>query len=141
MTKSAAFFAAMLAITFLIFNTINKTELAKLRNKDIDKLIAEQKVRKLIVRQRPDILELITLISEDAPDGTMIDIISFKKGEPVTIASHASDLEQIYKLEEFLSGKKGFTSVKIQNPSFDQKTKKFAFKINFHYKNWTKKSL
>lgn len=138
--RAASVFIVMLLVTIFIFNQLNKMELAKYENKDIDKLVAEQNTRKLIAQQRPDIINLFTLINEEAPGGTIINSISFKKGQKVTIASSASSHEQIIQMEKYLSEKKDFSDVTRQNPSYDAKTKKIAFKINFHYKKWTRKS-
>ena len=138
--KAAAIFAVMLLATFFTFNQTNKMELAKYKNDKINKLVEQQNIRKLIASQRPDILNLFTLINEEAPGGVTVDSISFKKGEKVTIKSRASSHDHIIKMEKFLSSKKNFTDVTRQNPTYDEKGKKYTFKINFHYKNWTRKS-
>ncbi len=139
--RAAAVFLVMLIATFFTFTYLNKIELAKYDNGDLDKLVAEQKVRKLIAQQRPDIINLYTQLNEKAPGGMKLDIILFKKGEKVTISSHASSQDKIIEIENFLSSKKDFSDVTRQNPTYDAKTKKYAFKINFHYKNWTRKSI
>ena len=42
---------------------------------------------------------------------------------------------------DFLSSKKGFSEVVRQNPTFDEKTKRYAFKINFYYNKRPRKSI
>jgi hypothetical protein len=138
--RAAVIFAIMLVATFFTLNHLNKLELAKYDNDEIDKLVSLQNTRRLIAGQRPDILKMLTLINKDAPSGMTVDSISFKKGEKSIIASHAKNYDQIIKMQNFLSSKKDFTEVKIQNPNFDEKTKKYSFKINFHYKKWNRKS-
>jgi len=139
--RAAAIFVVMLVITFFMFNYLNKIELAKYENENIDKLVRQQNIRKLIARQRPDIIDLVTQINKDAPGGMKINAISFKKGEKASISSHASNWDEITKIQKFLAEKKDFSDVNLQNPTFDQKTKKYAFKINFHYKDWTRRSV
>lgn len=138
--RAAGFFVVMLIATFFAFNQLNKMELAKYENDEIDKLVSAQKTRKLIAEQRPDIINLFAEINKDAPSRMMVDSISFKKGEKITLSSHASSHDQIIQIEKFLSSKKDFSDVTRQNPTFDEKSKKYAFKLNFHYKNWTRKS-
>jgi len=139
--KSAVLFVLMLILAVFTLDYLNKLELAKYNNEDVEKLVKDQKIRKLIATQRPDILELMTVIHKDTPGGIIINGISFKKGEKVTITAQASNQQQMVALQEFLSNKKEFTDVTRQNPSFDAKKKKYNFKINFHYKNWTRKSI
>lgn len=139
--RAAVIFAIMLIATFFTFNHLNKIELTRYDNDDIDKLVAQQKIRKLIAGQREDVLKLITLINEKPPAGMMIDSISYKKGEKVTIASHASSHEQMRAMRDFLSSKREFSEVVRQNPTFDEKSKKYAFKINFYYNKRGRKSI
>jgi hypothetical protein len=139
--RAAAVFVVMLLATFFTFNYLNKLELVKYANPELDKLVAEQKTRKLIAQQRPDIIDLFTQLNEDAPGGMKLNVISFKKGEKVTVASQASSHEKIVEIEKFLSNKKDFSGVTRQNPTYDAKTKKYKFKLNFHYKHWTRKSI
>lgn len=139
--RAAAVFVVMLLATFFTFNYLNKLELVKYDNPELDKLVAEQKTRKLIAQQRPDIINLFTQLNEDAPGGMKLEIISFKKGEKVLVSSKASSHEQIIAIEKFLSSKKDFSGVTRQNPTYDPKTKKYNFKLNFHYKHWTRKTI
>lgn len=131
--RAAIIFGLMLVATFFTFNYINKLELEKYQNNDIDKLVAQQKIRELIAKERPDVLKLLTLINEDPPAKMKIDSITFKKGEKVTIASQASSHEEMIAIAKFLSSKKEFTELVRQNPSFDEKNKKYSFKINFYF--------
>jgi hypothetical protein len=119
---------------------LNTRYLASYENKDVDRLIKMQKARKYVAAQRPDLLDLLTEISKDAPKGMMIDSFSFKKGQPVTISGNAKDAEEVFKFQEFLAGKKNISKVNIAISPADKKTKKTPYKITFQYKHWAKKT-
>ncbi|MBW8035798.1 MAG: PilN domain-containing protein [Planctomycetes bacterium] len=137
---SLAIFTALLMAALYISTQLNIRYLASYENKDVDQLIKMQKVRKYVAAQRPDLLDLLTEISKDAPKGMMIDSFSFKKGQPVTISGNAAKGEEVLKFQEFLGGKKDISNVNIVISPADKKTKKTPYRITFHYKHWTKKS-
>ena len=131
---------AMLLLTMFVGMKTDAAELARYDNDDVRQLIKIQKARKYIAEQRPDILDLLTEISKDAPKGMMTDSFSFKKGQPVIISGKASSLDEVIKLQEFLGSKKDLDKIGIGNPKRDEKTKKVSYRITFDYKDWTKKS-
>jgi len=137
---SLAIFTALLMAVLYISTELNTRYLASYENKDVDQLVKIQKARKYVAAQRPDILDLLTEISKDAPKGMMIDSFSFKKGQPVTISGIAAKGEEVYIFQEFLAGKKDISKVNITISPADKKTKKTPYKITFHYKHWAKKT-
>lgn len=137
---SLVIFASLLMAVLYVSAELNTRYLASYENKDVDQLIKMQKARRYVGSQRPDLLDLLTEISKDAPKGMMIDSFSFKKGQPVMISGNAGNGEEVYKFQEFLGGKKDISNVNIAISPADKKTKKTPYKITFHYKHWTKKS-
>lgn len=142
---SAIFFVIVLAACFYVLIAINKKELACYQNDDIDKLLKKQSYQKLIAQRRPNLLGLMTKISDGTPSGTTFNSISFKKGQTVVITGQASKLDDIIKLQNFLVNKKGFSDVKFQKPKLDAKEKKLSFKMDMHYtgsgQRWTRKGV
>ncbi len=93
----------------------------------------------MIARQRPDILNLLTKLSQSGPSGMMLDNFTFKKHQPVSIAGTAANRDQLYEFQKKLDGQKGITDVKIANEALNAKDGKIGFKMTFHYKNFTRK--
>jgi hypothetical protein len=129
----------MLLLTLFVCTKTNAGYLVRYDNDDVRQLIKMQTARKYIAAQRPDILDLLTEISKDAPKGMMTDSFSFKKGQPVIISGKASNLDEVIKLQEFLGSKKDLDNIDIGNPKRDEKAKKTSYRITFDYKDWTKK--
>lgn len=142
---SAIFFVIVLVACFYVLITINKKELASYDNDEIDKLLKKESYQKLIAQRRPNLLDLMTKISDGTPSGTTVNGISFKKGQAVAISCEASNLDEIIKFQKFLIGKKGFSDVSFQKPKLDAKTKKLSFKMDLHYtssgQQWTRKGV
>jgi len=105
---------------------------------DMKQLMDRQSLRKAIAGQRPDILELITLLNESG-QGIKLDALHFKKGQLATVSGQAPGNDQLYKFEETLNTKKGISEAKIQTSSFDSKSKKIRFTIGFKYKTFSNK--
>lgn len=106
---------------------------------DIDLLMQRQKLIKTVALERPNLLELLNLVTESGDSGIKLESFHFKKGQLVSISGQTKSNDQIYKFQEALLGKKGVKEVKIQSTSMDSKSKKLKFTITFHYKNFTKK--
>jgi len=145
LVSSAVFFVLVALASFYVLITINKKELESYQNDQIDQLLSKQNYQRLIAERRPDLLDLMTKISEEAPSGTTVNSISFKKGQPVVLACESKNLDEIIKFQKFLISKKGFTDVNFKKPKLDAKSKKLSFNMEFHYtgsgRQWTKKGL
>jgi len=102
-------------------------------------LIQRQRLMKTVAQQRPDLLKLLSEINASGGDGIKLDSFDFKKGQPVSIAGQAQNIEQVYEFQKKLLGQRDITEVKITNPAKDSKSGKLKFTINFHYRNFTKK--
>ena len=106
---------------------------------DINLLIERQKLKKTIAQQRPDILHLLTEITEcgqssqgagrggrGQSSGIQLESFHFKKGQPVLIAGQASNNEQLYNFEKSLEKKTDIQGIKYtatQNSSTTNSTR------------------
>lgn len=134
--KQAAVFAAVILVVFLfISKAIDKSTLAKLKNTDVNQLIAMQDTRKKAAGERHNVLRILKVINES---GMVLETFTFQKDRPVAIASTASSLDQLYEFEKKLKTQKGIANVTILSPTTDQKTKKVKFKMTFHYQEMKK---
>ncbi len=106
---------------------------------DIGLLEERQKLMKVVAQQRPDLLELLNLVTLSGENGIMLDSLHFKKGQPININGQAQSSEQIYKFQENLLKQKNIKEVKIQSASKDNRGDQIKFTMTFHYKNFTRK--
>jgi len=147
--KIAGTFAVVMLALFVIVsyavdivspNAIQKRLTTADASTDIDLLMQRQKLIKTVALERPNLLELLNLVTESGDSGIKLDSFYFKKGQLVSISGQAQNSDQLYKFQETLQGKTGISQAEIQSSSLDSKSKKFKFTITFHYKNFTKKS-
>ena len=129
----------MLILFFAVSYMVDRARLAKLSTEQASILIEQQKLRELIVRQRPDILNLLSMISQSLPEGMIIDSVEFEKGRPVTLSSNGPSYEKVYEFQKALEKQKNITDVEIQKAVFDDKKKQVSFKMAFHYGRFTRK--
>lgn len=118
---------------------MDKAALQKLNDKELDALIEQQKTRQLIAAHRPDILEIIAILTENAPSGMLLDSFEFKQGGPVTISSYARNIEELFAFQKKLDAHKDLSAVKIVNWTPDEKQNRINFKMEFNYKQFGKK--
>ena len=109
---------------------------------DIDMLEKENAIKKIIASQRPDILELMSLINSCIPEGEVLDGVGFKKNQPVTITGHTKDKDKdkILELQENLQKQKHIKTVRVLNRKMDKKAKAISYTITFDYKHFGKKT-
>ena len=101
----------------------------------------EQAYQKVIALHRPDMLELIELISAKSYPGIILDTFHFQKEHPVKITGRADQLEQWYAFEKALIELKGVSQVEREPPVRDEKdNNKVKFSVSFHYKTFTKRN-
>ena len=137
--KWACLLTVVTAVIFLmVAKAVDKASLEELSSVEVSILIEQQKTKQLIASRRPDILGLITMIGECASEGMMLDSFDYKNGK-VDIASFAKSREQIYEFEKKLNSKKDISNVTIISPTYDEKKKRVNFKMQFDYKNFSKK--
>jgi len=108
-------------------------------NSNLALLEQRQRIIKTIALNRPDILDLLTKINKDGPEGMMLDSFTFKKAQRVSISGHVKDREQLHKFIGLLQSRSGIKAVKIQKCSLNEKSKQQQFIITFDYKNFTRK--
>ncbi len=91
---------------------------------DLDALVERQRLIRTVGRERPDMLALLKLINDcgKPEDGrgrnqqaVLLNSISFKKGQKITITGQVQNSEQLYKFQESLDKNKDITDVKIPN--------------------------
>lgn len=142
---SAALAALMLAALALISYTLDVRKLHRLEaaleqtnvQADINRLLEEQNIIQAVAAQRPDPVELLTLINTSGLEGVMLNNFIFKKGRPVTIEGETKKQEDIYKFQENLQKQEGIYKVRIPSKSLNEKEKKVTFTITFDYKNFS----
>jgi hypothetical protein len=149
--KRPCIITVVMAILFLLVcYGIDKASLAQLRkhmyaNSGKDDgtnggaLIEHQKMRKLIAGSRPDMLELLSKISDSSSDGILLDAITFRKRQPVMINGKCKSYEQLYELQKKLGAQGGIKEVRIVNSAVEKNGGKVGFRMSFHYKNFTRK--
>ena len=111
---------------------------ASVSDADMDLLVERQELIRTVARQRPNVLELLKLVSGSGEKGITLNSLYFKKGQSVTISGEAGSNDQLRKFEKGLQDTKGIEDVAC-TPTMDSKGKKGTFKMTFHYKNFTKK--
>ena len=84
-------------------------------NMDLDALVEQEKLIKMVARERPDMLALVELVNASGEKGVMLNSLSFKKGQKVTIMGQVQSNDQLYKFQESLRKNKDLAEVKIQN--------------------------
>jgi hypothetical protein len=136
----AAVMLALLVAVLYAVDVANERHLRDLETKtDFKLLMQRQMLIKTVARQRPDLLELLREINSGKNSGITLDSFDFKKGSKVIIGGHAPGDDQLSEFEKNLLSKKGVTEVTRQSASKEQKGEKIKFRINFHYKQITRK--
>lgn len=141
---------AMVVLFVLVSYAVDKASLAQLRKHIYSEsgnpgatnaaaLIEQQQMRKTVAVQRPDMLDLLGKIRESGPDGVILDTITFKKRQAVTIGGSCKSYDQLYEFQKKLGEQSGIKEVRIQSSAVDKKKSKVGFKMTFHYKNFTRK--
>jgi hypothetical protein len=110
---------------------------ASLSDTNMNLLMQRQKLIKTVALQRPDLLDLLSQVSESGDRGIKLESLYFKKGQRITINGQAPGNEQLYRFEKNLQNRNSIKDVKMSSTR-DAKTKKLKFTITFHYKNFTK---
>jgi hypothetical protein len=82
---------------------------------DLDELVERQRLIKTVARERPDMLALLKLVNASGEKGVMLNSLSFKKGQKVTIMGQVQSNDQLYKFQESLRKNKDLAEVKILN--------------------------
>jgi len=118
---------------------VDEAALERLTDLELNRLIEQQKTRQLIASQRPDVLEIIAIITEQAPSGMLLDGFEFKQGGPVVITSFAKSREELYEFEKKMESHKDISQVRSVNPTLDEKQNRINFKMEFNYKNFSEK--
>jgi hypothetical protein len=119
---------------------IQKKLKASISEMDMDRLVERQKLIKTVARERPNMLDLLKLVNESGEQGITLNGMQFKKGQLVTISGEAKKNDQLRKFEKTLQDQKGIDEVNC-TPTMGSKGKKITFKMTFHYKNFTKKTV
>jgi hypothetical protein len=141
---------AMVVLFVLVSYAVDKASLAQLRKHiysasgnpgaaNAAALIEQQQMRKTVAAQRPDMLDLLGKISESNPDGVMLDTVTFKKRQAVTIGGSCKSYDQLYEFQKKLGEQSGIREIKIQSSAVGKDKGKVGFKMTFHYKNFTGK--
>jgi hypothetical protein len=82
---------------------------------DLDELVERQRLIKMVARERPDILTLIDLVNASGERGVVLNSVSFRKDQKVSIMGQVQNNDQLYKLHENLRKNKDLSEVRIQS--------------------------
>ncbi|MFC1635900.1 hypothetical protein ACFL5Z_13760 [Planctomycetota bacterium] len=119
---------------------IKKRVQASVSEMDMDLLVERQQLIRMVAQERPNMLDLLKLVNESGERGITLNGLQFKKGQVVTISGQAGSNDQLRDFEKSLQEKKGIEEVNC-TPTMGSKGKKITFKMTFHYKNFTKKTV
>lgn len=111
---------------------------ASISDMDMDLLVERQQLIRTVAQERPNLLDLLTLVNGSGEKGITLNSLHFRKGQAVTISGQAGSNDQLRQFEKGLQDKKGIEEVAC-TPTVDSKGKKVTFKMTFHYKSFTKK--
>jgi hypothetical protein len=148
--KAAGAIAAVMLVMLVIVSyavdaagpgAIEKRVRASVSDADMDMLVQRQKLIRTVASERPNLLEILSLVSSSGSKGILLDSLQFKKGQPISITGQADNADLLYKFQESLLTKKGIKQVEIQNAAKDPRGDKFKFTITFHYRNFTTKKV
>jgi hypothetical protein len=138
--KRASLLTLVMLIVFLAVSyVVDKASLAKIGSDQVTVLIEQRKLKELVARQRPDVVNLLTMISDSLPEGMIVDSFEFEKGRPVTLSSNGPNYEKVYEFQKALENQKNITDVEVQKAVFDEKKKQVSFKMALHYGRFTRK--
>jgi hypothetical protein len=138
--KRASLVALVMLVLFLVVSyMVDKATLAKLDDERISALVEQQKLREVIARQRPDMINLLTMIDQSLPEGVIIDSFEFEKTRAATLSSRAPSYEKVYEFQKTLEKQKNISDVEIQKAVSDDKKRQVTFKMAFHYGRFTRK--
>jgi hypothetical protein len=82
---------------------------------DLDSLVERQKLIRMVGRERPDMLALLKLINDCGEKGVLLNGVTFKKDQKVSVTGQVQNSEQLYEFQENLDKHKDVTEVKIPN--------------------------
>ena len=132
--------AVMLIVFCIVYGTITtarlegRLESLKITdpNVNVEELEREQAIKKYIAPGRVDLLELLQTITTCGPKEVMMDGIHYQKGQPVSVTAHTKNQDRIFDFRKALQ--KHFSTVRMQNPTFDKAKETMKFTITFEYK-------
>jgi len=136
---AAVMLMGLLATVYFTDLTSAKRWDAMAKQPEFQASLQHQSLVKTVARNRPDLLELLTLINAGQNDGIVLDAFQFKKGQAVAVTGQADNMEQMWKFQANLRAQKDLKNAEIMNAAPDSKTKKIKFTIAFQYKEFTKK--
>jgi hypothetical protein len=135
--------AAMLIVLLVVWRSVDVATADRLGSRVADPNIqafeARQALLKTVARHRPDVLQLLADVNGGPSDGIVLDDLHFKKGQVVTIAGRADNVEQMWKYQAGLMEHDDIGPVEITRQTADPKTKKIAFTMTFPYKGFAKR--
>jgi hypothetical protein len=144
--KAAVIFSAAVVATVVLWYGMDKLALWRsqaLLNEKRDSMtvVSMLELHKAInetASERPDILDVFSLLKESAPIDVLFHNFIFRKGKPVSVTGQARSNDSLYKFEAALRAQKGITNVKEQSAVKDDKENKIVFTVAFDYRTFTK---
>jgi|GEM_PF-5292525 len=144
--KAVSLVAAAAVVTLLGWYGIDKMALKKTERLlgdvregvSVTSMLEEHKAINETAAERPDMLEVFTILKESSPEDVTFHSFTFRKDKPVSVTGQARTNDSLYKLEAALRTKKGISNVKEQSAVKDDRENKIVFTITFDYRNFTK---
>ena len=144
---SGALAASVLLVFLAVLYMLDVAELRRLKRNaqelqadtSFDAVVRSQSARKVIAARRFDSLDLLGSINAARPEGVLLNSVTYKKGQPVSITGEAPGPEKLYEFQEALQKGSGLSAVRLLNATFDEKAKKHKFTMSFNYKGFSKK--
>ncbi|UCG48642.1 MAG: hypothetical protein JSU94_02480 [Phycisphaerales bacterium] len=142
---AGAIAAVMLVLLVVVWYVVDVTR-PQVIKKRLDESISPAEMKRLMQRgvllktvaaERPDILELMTLVNSSGEAGIKLAGLAFKKGQRVRVSGEAPGEDRIFKFQEKLREQKGIREPKIESSSPLPKGGKWKFEISFSYKTFS----
>ena len=138
----SAIAAAVMAVAFIAAGyAADHSRLDQLRTKvadlEHDETRADRRLqlilRQEVARRRTPPLDVIRLITSEAPEGALLDKIELSGKREVALSGRIPDEQGFYAYQETLQGRKEVSKLRGRMESFDDKAKTWKFTITFVY--------
>lgn len=102
-------------------------------------LIKQHLTHRQIAAARPDMIELLSIVTDAAPADMMIDNINYRRGQAVTISGEVPSHQTLEQFHKALREHKDIKDAQVGPATKSKNDKKLNFSVTFDYKNFTTK--
>ncbi|MBF0199061.1 MAG: PilN domain-containing protein [Planctomycetes bacterium] len=107
--------------------------------KQLDEKQRVQNYQKLLISERPDIIDFIQVIQPKGIRGVTLTEVQFKKGQQVKISGTTKN-DEYYKYMEELQKNKSLSNITLHTPVYNKQKRMTSFSLTFKYKGWSQKA-